>query len=485
MRISKLSFKNIYGIKEKTLQPGDVTVISGPNGSGKTSILDAIATTLTNKNYRPRIIRNGEDEAEMLIETNSGLVIDKKKRNYKSDYSSVKKDGNAVNGPESYLKGLLNTNQINPLEFISMTDKQQAKILLSLTKIDFGIDDYVKSFDGLPPDYSEERHVLENLDYFQSKKSQWWKLREEENRAELFKRQSIQEEMQKLPENYDRYKWENYSISDAYSKIQDIKSHNHDIEIAETVIANADSKKDSIKFNYDQTKKVECERFEQKQQSRKEDIKTYQEEIKKIESAIANLNALISSDESKKQDTLELIDKQMNIELDAVDDKLNRALKYKSENEKQSYEELEAEVKNAEEMKSYLKLFDTISEMKEDQKRHKESAAYYDELINKARTLPQELLANAKMPIPGITIKNGELLINDLPIGNLSDGEQLELAMAVAKQQTGELSIILADGLEKLSKEPRERFLKAAKESGIQFFITQVTDEDEMNIWEV
>ncbi len=65
MKISRLSFKNIYGIKERTLTPGDVTVITGPNGAGKTSILHAIATTLTNKNYRPRIIKTGENEAEI------------------------------------------------------------------------------------------------------------------------------------------------------------------------------------------------------------------------------------------------------------------------------------------------------------------------------------------------------------------------------------------------------------------------------------
>jgi len=67
MRVTKIKIKNLFGIKEYEAD-GKSVELSGKNGVGKTSVIDAIRYALTNKSSRDYIVRNGENEGEILIE---------------------------------------------------------------------------------------------------------------------------------------------------------------------------------------------------------------------------------------------------------------------------------------------------------------------------------------------------------------------------------------------------------------------------------
>ena len=51
MKITKLRIKNLFGIKEY-VGNGNNVEISGDNGTGKSSVIDAIRFALTNKSNR-------------------------------------------------------------------------------------------------------------------------------------------------------------------------------------------------------------------------------------------------------------------------------------------------------------------------------------------------------------------------------------------------------------------------------------------------
>lgn len=78
MKISKIVIKNLFGISEQQLD-GKSIEISGNNGVGKTSILDSIRYALQNSSERDYIVKNGEIEGEIIIETDTGLSINRKK----------------------------------------------------------------------------------------------------------------------------------------------------------------------------------------------------------------------------------------------------------------------------------------------------------------------------------------------------------------------------------------------------------------------
>jgi len=85
-------------------------------------------------------------------------------------------------------------------------------------------------------------------------------------------------------------------------------------------------------------------------------------------------------------------------------------------------------------------------------------------------------LSKANLPIKGLTVSEGQVLINGLPIDNLSDGEKMELSVEIAKHKAGDLGVVFLDKFESLDSVSREAFLKLCLESDLQFFITLVAD---------
>lgn len=495
MRISKVSISNIYGIKNKVLEPKDITIFEGANGKGKTSILDSITLALTNKGVRPRIIKNDAEEGEIQLETNSGLNIHRKKRTEKSDYNRISNNGVNITSPEAYLKELFNTSQMNPIEFIEKTPREQCKILLSMLEIEFTTNDYQKYFGMIPPDFDEEKHVLEMLDYLQSNKSKWWIKREKENRQELFKRQAVIDDLEKLPADYDVKFWDQYELSTITDKINLANKTNQDIENCQNYINSEPEKKAKIDIDINSDIEHGTKKYNDLKIFQDSIINNCDNEIKRLEDEILKMKEC-KKDAKKEIDKIqsnidlykESLELKRNQEKREIEIKVIKSKEFIENTEKPSddfIENLKKEYKYSEEMKKHVSFYNSIMERKREQQEHFEEAKRYGDLINIARSLPIELMKNAKSPIEGLTVLNGDVLKDGKPIGNLSEGEQLLLAFDVAMNQVGELKIVLADGFEKLSKNNRDLFIEKAKLSGLQFFITRVTDNEEMTIVEI
>ena len=89
MKVSKLKIENLYGIEQLELD-GKSIELTGSNGVGKSSVLDAIRLALTNSSKRKYIIKNGQTEGRIFVKLDDGTTIDRKKRADKSDYKSIK-----------------------------------------------------------------------------------------------------------------------------------------------------------------------------------------------------------------------------------------------------------------------------------------------------------------------------------------------------------------------------------------------------------
>ena len=128
MKIARIKIKNMFGIREFEAEGKDYELI-GENGTGKTSVIDAIRFALNNKSSRDYIVRAGQLEGEIIIETDTGLSINRKARVNKADYKSVQDNGRDVPSPESFLRGIFTELQLNPVEFLSMSKQDTQNIL--------------------------------------------------------------------------------------------------------------------------------------------------------------------------------------------------------------------------------------------------------------------------------------------------------------------------------------------------------------------
>lgn len=473
MRTTKIKIRNLFGITETELD-GRSVELTGANGVGKTSVIDALRYALTNKSDRDIIVRQGEKEGEILIETDTGLSIDRKKRTEQADYKSVKENGKEVMAPENFLRQLFTPLQLDPVAFTLMDAKSKNRAILDLIEYDWDLNFINDKFGEIPSWINYEQNILEVLSDMQSENGQWFKERQNVNRDIRNKQAFIEDIAKDIPADYQAEKWEAYDLAAAYKKLEQIKEHNSRIERAKLFRSSYDSKLRKLEAD----KMIEISAEEKAISTEREtllsDIERMKAQIKAKEDKLAGLS-------EKLEDKKALAESRFNEAKTKLDADMSVADEY-TDKQPIDFAELQKEVENAEEMKRHLNEYSRMKGMQSELEELKAQSDEYTRKIELARTLPGEILETAKIPIEGFTVQNGIPLINGLPVANLSEGEQLSLCVDVAISKPNGLQVILIDGTEKLSSENREKLYSKCHEKGIQFIATRTTDSSEMEV---
>lgn len=478
MKISKLKIENLYGIEQLELD-GKSVELTGTNGAGKSSVLDAIRLALTNNSKRKYIVKNGETEGRVLVKLDDGITIDRKKRTDKSDYKSIKdKNGNEINSPEAFLKDIFTPLQLEPVEFLSMNEKEQNRVLLNLIEFNKDKQEFIKEkFGEIPSWVNYNESILEILNQIQSKDGQYYQTREDINRQIRSGLAIINDIAKDIPEGYDESKWRNYTLSDKYEELNKQKDYNDKIDRSIKYKEDYNNKLEHLKSIENNTiLQIEKDKLEEKTKINNK-IEEYKKQIELLEKDLENIENKYSTIIAKTQN-------ETIAEKSKLDENIKIANEW-AEKEKIETEQLENELKIAEQMKSHLNEYDRMIEM---QKKVEGLQLTSESLTNKielARTLPGDILKEANIPVKNLTVENGVPLVNGLTISNLSEGEKLMLCVDVTLSNPNSLKLILIDGVERLSEQNRNELYKICKEKGLQCIGTRTTDDVSLNIIEL
>lgn len=476
MRITKIKIRNLFGIKEYE-QDGKSVELDGSNGVGKTSVIDAIRYALTNKSDRDYIVRKGETEGEILIETDTGLRINRKSRTNQADYKSVKQNGAEVGSPETFLRDIFTTLQLNPIEFMEMDKKKQNATILDMIEYDWDVNKIKEWFGEIPSWVSYDQNILQILDDIQSEKGEYFTHRQDVNRDIRNKKAFIDEIAQGIPAGYDVEKWKTASTSDLYHQIEQIRNDNQMIEKAQMLKDARDSKIRSFEADKQIAKSALDTEFSNRSHQIDQDILKLNNEIKALQTEKEGLAA-------QKQDKLELINQKYETNVAKYDAEVAEYAPY-IDKEKKDVSDLVKDAEYMEKMKGHINEYNRMTDLQNEVEELSAESMDLTNKIEKARTLPGEILQNCNIPIEGLTVENGIPLINGLPVSNLSEGEKLDLCIDVSIQKPNGLQIILIDGTEKLSTGLREKLYRKCKEKGLQFIATRTTDDDAMTVVEL
>lgn len=476
MRITKIKIRNLFGIKEYE-QDGKSVELAGSNGVGKTSVIDAIRYALTNKSDRDYIVRKGETEGEILIETDTGLRINRKSRTNQADYKSVKQNGAEVGSPETFLRDIFTTLQLNPIEFMEMDKKKQNATILDMIEYDWDVNKIKEWFGEIPSWVSYDQNILQILDDIQSEKGEYFTHRQDVNRDIRNKKAFIDEIAQGIPAGYDVEKWKTASTSDLYHQIEQIRSDNQMIEKAQMLKDARDSKIRSFEADKQIAKLALDTEFSNRSHQIDQDILKLNNEIEALQTEKEGLAA-------QKQDKLELINQKYETNVAKYDAEVAEYAPY-IDKEKKDVSDLVKDAEYMEKMKGHINEYNRMTDLQNEVEELSAESMDLTNKIEKARTLPGEILQNCNIPIEGLTVENGIPLINGLPVSNLSEGEKLDLCIDVSIQKPNGLQIILIDGTEKLSTGLREKLYRKCKEKGLQFIATRTTDDDAMTVVEL
>ncbi|MBV4423427.1 AAA family ATPase [Clostridium tyrobutyricum] len=537
-KIKKIEVKSYVGLQEFGLDAGKVNIFRGPKGSGKSSVIEALETAFTNSKRRTEVIRHGQDEATLYVELDNGLEINRKIRNGKADYLKVRKGDEGVPSTEGFLRKLINGDIFRPIDWVNLSSKEQTKSILNMLQIEWSQEDIQEWFGEIPSNIEYNQHILMVLKAIETK---YFKDREEVNRIIKELKTQIQVIKKELPADYDGEEWRNKKVQEYYNKVSEAQKVNQYIEQAKALQEGFETKVQAIKANAENDKS----RIEMKYKDQRQDIKDIIDlsnskiekaqqfirdtevkvklanekldtemhtEIQKLKEKYSKLKSqkeqeiISESDEQKdlihiqenkisaKQQELMGLDELEDHEKSSIDEKglneiekekirVGKAGEYLEEHEPVDIEPLQQEADKVAEMQSYLRQWDMFLDIRDNKLSDKERyTSILTTRIEKARTLPQDLLKTAKMPIDGISVdEKGLIRINGTLIDGLSDGEKLELAFKIAKAQAGDLKVICLDRFESL-KSDQKQVLESAMNDEYQYFITEHTDGSEMEI---
>lgn len=476
MKITKLKIRNLFGITEFE-SDGQSMELDGKNGVGKSAVIDAIKYALTNKSDREYLIKQGETEGEVLIETDSGLRVNRKARTNKADYKSIRQSGEHAEKNESFLREIFTELQLNPVEFAQMPANEQNRIILDLIDFKWDLNWIKEQFGEIPPGVNYEQNILRVLHEIQDNKGFYFVKREGLNRDARNNTAFIQKIGSELPENYNAAKWDAIDLGDIYERIERIRNNNDRIKESRAVVDGQTAKRESLKNWLD----AEKQRLEKEENIERHDLEIHIKELQnELAMALDKLKGLAESYQPVNDNAQAQYDKEI-ARLDGEVKQHENIAKM----ELQSFDDLQEEATQAEAMKKHINEFNRMIDLKDEVVKLEEESNRLTEKIEKARTLPGEILANSNIPIIGLTIKDGLPLINNLPISNLSEGEKLDLCISIATAKEGSLKMLLIDGIERLATERREDVYKRLKAKGVQFIATRTTDDEELTVIEL
>lgn len=535
-KIKFLRVNNFLGIDELELEPGKITKFVGPKGTGKTSVIEAIEKGVLNKNRRTEIIRHGETEATIFIETDGGLQIDRRIRSDKSDYLKLRQNKKGIKTSEKFLRDLVRGDIFRPLDWINLSVKEQTKSILSMLEIGWTKEDIINWFGELPENINLDQHILLVLKEIEQK---YYNTREEVNREVKELKVRIKDIVDELPPEYNGDEWKDKNVQEYYAKVTEAQNINKLIAEAKALQENFQNKVDSINANAESKKSAIALKYKNEAEDIKNIIDLANNKIDKAENFIKSIDEkienemtaldneleskyqqllaeytekkdkkkkeLLSESEDKKElismqkqkisaketelagltekETLEKesVDKEAAAEIEKVKATLGNASKYLEEHEEVDITPLQQSADHVQEMVSYLRDWDRIEEITKNQLEPKQQlSADLTAKIETARTLPQKLILTADMPIEGVSVDaEGRIRIKGTLIDGLSDGEKLELAMKVAKAQCGPLKIICIDKWESLDKTSQDVLEVLMKEDEYQYFVTEVQDTED------
>lgn len=476
MHTSKITIKSLFGISEQEIG-GKSVEITGRKGAGKTSVIDAIRYALTNSSSRDWIIKNGETEGEIIVETDSGLSIDRKARSNKADFVSVKENGNKVTKPETFLKTIITPLQLNPVEFTQMTKNEQNRAILDLIEFDWDLNWIKEQFGEIPQGVDYEQNILQVLNDIQAENGVYFQSRQDVNREIRNKRAFVADIAKDIPAGYDAEKWKNYDLSAKYSELMTIKDENGKIERAKAFKDNYNNKIRGLEAN----KEIDISAAEKSINAERDSLNST---ISRLTAEIQSAREKLLTLDSKFADKVKVAEADFNAAKAKLDADVGIANKFINLEIKPT-NALQEEIDTAEVMIKHLNEYNRMKTMQEEIEDLCSKSEEYTRKIELARTLPGTILQTATLPVDGLSVENGIPLINGLPISNRSDGELLELCVDIAINNPSGLQIILIDGAEKLDDVSRERLYAKCKEKGLQFIATRTTNDNELIVTEL
>lgn len=190
-----------------------------------------------------------------------------------------------------------------------------------------------------------------------------------------------------------------------------------------------------------------------------------------------NLHRLELEYQRVNEQIAELIKRQQELEND-----LEIARKSAQNLQDESTEELERNIANIEEINRKVRANLDKDKAEEDAQNYIDQYNKLTVEIENVRQAKIDLLKGADLPLPGLSVLDGELIYNGKKWDCMSGSDQLKVSTAIVRKLNPKCGFVLIDKLEQMDLDTLKEFGEWLEQEGLQAIATRVSTGDECSI---
>ena len=180
----------------------------------------------------------------------------------------------------------------------------------------------------------------------------------------------------------------------------------------------------------------------------------------------------------------ELLEKlrAMQAEFDDLTAKIAIATKPTEELVDESTEEIRASLLNIEQINAKVRANGERERAEIEAEQYKKDYETLTGELDKIRNSRSKLLDGADLPLPGLSVADGELTYNGVKWDCMSGSDQLKTATAIVRRLNPKCGFVLLDKLEQMDIDTLKEFGEWLESEGLQAIATRVSTGDECSI---
>lgn len=202
-------------------------------------------------------------------------------------------------------------------------------------------------------------------------------------------------------------------------------------------------------------------------QRKREQVEKYQSSVFFIRQSVDSMREQLEAEEKK---------------LKEAEENLRIAQMNAADLQDESTAELEASLANIEEINRKVRANLDKDKAEEDALDYQNQYAALTEEINQTRQAKSDLLQSAELPLPDLSVQDGELVYKGQQWDNMSGSDRLKVSTAIVRKLNPKCGFVLLDKLEQMDRETLNEFGQWLEQEGLQAIATRVSTGDECSI---
>lgn len=158
------------------------------------------------------------------------------------------------------------------------------------------------------------------------------------------------------------------------------------------------------------------------------------------------------------------------------------AMKTVAELHDESTAELEKSITNIEEINRKVRANLDKEKAEEDALEYRNQYAALTQKIEDKRKAKTDLLNAAELPLPELSVKDGELIYKGQKWDNMSGSDRMKVSTAIVRKLNPKCGFVLLDKLEQMDMQTLHEFGQWLEQEGLQAIATRVSTGDECSI---